>query len=139
MIVAADSSVLIASLVGKDPHHDACASVLEEYRPFVHRHALAETFSTLTGGRLGFRMSTDAIARLIQESILPWVRTTELDDAELIEAMSVSQDRGVRGGAIYDFLHLCAARKAGASRLYTKDVNDFKSFYRPGDPEILHP
>lgn len=76
MIVAADSSVLIASLVGKDPHH---------------------------------------------------------------EAMSVSQDRGVRGGAIYDFLHLRAARKVSASRLYTKDVIDFKSFHRPGDPEILHP
>ena len=139
MIVAADSSVLIASLVGKDPHHQASVAVLEKYRPFVHRHALVETFSTLTGGRLGFRMSTDEIAQLIRESILPWVRTTELDDAELIEAMSVSQDRGVRGGAIYDFLHLCAARKAGASRLYTEDVNDFKSFHRPGDPEILHP
>ena len=139
MIVAADSSVLIASLVGKDPHHEASVSMLEEYRPFVHRHALVETFSTLSGGRLGFRMSTDAIARLIRESILPWVRTTELDDAELVEAMSVSQDRGVRGGAIYDFLHLCAARKVSATRLYTKDVNDFKSFHRPGDPEILHP
>ena len=139
MIVAADSSVLIASVVENDPHHSASISILEQQRPIVHRHALVETFSTLTGGRLGFRMSTDEITRLIRESILPWVRTTDLDDAELIEAMSVSQDRGVRGGAIYDFLHLCAARKAGASRLYTKDVNDFTSFHRPGDPEILHP
>lgn len=139
MIVAADSSVLIASLVGNDPHHEASASVLEEHRPFVHRHALVETFSTLTSGRLGFRMSPDATVQLIRESILPWVRTTELDDAELIEAMSVSQDRGVRGGAIYDFLHLRAARKVSASRLYTKDINDFKSFHRQGDPEIVHP
>lgn len=137
MIVAADSSVLIASLVGKDPQHEASVSVLEKYRPFVYRHALVETFSTLTGGRLGFRIASDAIAQLIRESILPWVRTTELDDSELIEAMSISHDRGVRGGAIYDFLHLCAARKANASRLYTKDVNDFKSFHRQGDPEIF--
>ncbi|NQW99550.1 hypothetical protein HQ447_02740 [bacterium] len=72
MIIAADSSVLIASLVAKDPHHEACVSVLEEYRPYVHRHALVETFSTLTGGRLGFRMSADEIARLIRESIRPW-------------------------------------------------------------------
>lgn len=139
MIAAADSSILIASLVENDSQHAVCVSVLEKYRPFVHRHALVETFSTLTGGRLGFRMSADAIARLIRESILPWVRTTELDDAELIEAMSVSQNRGVRGGAIYDFLHLCAARKVSATRLYTKNVNDFKSLHRPGDPEILHP
>ena len=139
MIVAADSSVLIASLVGKDPHHEASVSVLEKYRPFVQRHALVETFSVLTGGRLGFRMPSDKIAQLIRESILPWVQTTDLDDAELLEAMSASQERGVRGGAIYDFLHLCAARKAGASRFYTKDSNDFKSFHRNGDPEIVHP
>lgn len=139
MIVSADSSVLIASLVKKDPHHEASVSVLEEHRPFIFRHALVETFSTLTGGRLGFRMSSDEIARLIRESILPWVRSTELEDAELIEAMSISQDRGVRGGAIYDFLHLHAARKVNAARLYTKDVNDFKSFHRQGDPEIVHP
>ncbi len=139
MIAAADSSVLIASLVGKDPYHKASVMVLEEHRPFVHRHALVETFSTLTGGRLGFRMSAEEIAQLIRESILPWVRTVELEDAELIEAMSVSQVRGVRGGAIYDFLHLCAARKVSAFRLYTKDVNDFKSFHRQGDPEIVHP
>ncbi len=139
MIVAADSSVLIASLVVRDPHHQASVAVLDDYRPFVHRHALVETFSTLTGGRLGFRMPPDAIARLIRESILPWVRTTELNDVELIEAMSVSRDLGVRGGAIYDFLHLCAARKVGASRLYTTDVNDFKSFHRHGDPDIIHP
>lgn len=139
MIAAADSSVLIASLLGSDPHHEASVSVLEEHRPFIHRHALVETFSTLTGGRLGFRTSPDATAQLIRESILPWVRTTELDDAELIAALSDSQDRGVRGGAIYDFLHLRAARKVGAFLLYTKDLNDFKSFHRPGDPEIAHP
>lgn len=139
MIVAADSSVLIASLLTQDPHHKASVRVLEEYHPFVHRHALAETFSILTGGRLSFRMSPDQTAQLILESVLPWVRTTDLDDVELVEAMSIFQDRGVRGGAIYDFLHLRAARKIDATRLYTKDVNDFQSFHRAGDPEIVHP
>jgi hypothetical protein len=45
----------------------------------------------------------------------------------------------LRSGAIYDYLHLVAARKAGAARLYTLNVSDFRSFHRPGDPEIVHP
>ncbi len=45
MIAAADSSILIASLVENDSQHAVCVSVLEKYRPFVHRHALVETFS----------------------------------------------------------------------------------------------
>lgn len=35
MIVAADSSVLIASLVGNDPSHEAGITVLEEHRPLI--------------------------------------------------------------------------------------------------------
>lgn len=139
MIVAVDSSVLIASLIGKDPSHETSVNLLENYKPFVHRHALVETFSTITGGKLGFRMSAEQATLLINESILPWVQTVDLDDVELIGAMSSCQSRGVRGGAIYDFLHLCAAKKKGAKRFYTKDVNDFKSIHRAGDPEIHHP
>lgn len=139
MIVAVDSSVLIASLIGNDSSHKTSVSLLEKHKPYVLRHALLETFSTLTGGKLGFRMSADQATELIQESILPWVKTVDLDDAELIETMSISQNRGVRGGAIYDFLHLRAAQKIGAKRFYTKDVNDFKSIQRNGDPEIFHP
>jgi hypothetical protein len=47
--------------------------------------------------------------------------------------------RGVSGRAIYVYLHLIAARKAGAKRFYTLNLNDFLSFHRPGDPEILSP
>lgn len=36
-------------------------------------------------------------------------------------------------------LHLVAARKAKAARLYTLNVANFRSFHRPGDPEIVHP
>ncbi len=124
MIVAADSSILIASLLAKDPHHEACARVLEEYRPFGHRHALAETFSVLTGGRLGFRMSPDQIAEVIRESILPWVRTTELDDAELLDAMSISQVRGVRGGAIFPSTVISGIPRvmAGATMMHSAEV-----------------
>jgi hypothetical protein len=45
----------------------------------------------------------------------------------------------VRGGGIYDYLHLVAARKAKAARIYTLNLSNFRAIYRPGDPEIVHP
>ncbi|MCX6880214.1 MAG: hypothetical protein NTW21_41385 [Verrucomicrobia bacterium] len=56
-----------------------------------------------------------------------------------LDSYAEAPDRGVRGGAIYDYLHLVAARKGGATRLYTLNVTDFQAFQRPGDPEIVHP
>ena len=139
MIVAVDSSVLIAYLLSSDARHHAASVLLQKHRPFIHRHALSETFSTLTGGKLRFRLTAREAADLVRDEILPNVRTTELDDAELIEALALSQERGVRGGAVYDWLHLAAARKVQAARFYTTDSTDFKAIHRPGDPEIFHP
>jgi predicted nucleic acid-binding protein len=45
----------------------------------------------------------------------------------------------VRGAAIYDWLHLAAARKAGADVFVTLDLRDFQSLARPGDPRIELP
>ena len=139
MIMAADSSVLIACLVAGDANHHAAADLLRKNRPFVYRHALSEVFSTLTGGKLRFRLSAAQAAELIRDELLPRIKTVELDEAEMVDAMAMAQERGVRGGAIYDFLHLTAARKVKASRFHTTDVNDFRSFHRPGDPEVSHP
>ena len=62
-----------------------------------------------------------------------------LTPTEMLRAMRESHARGVRGGAIFDYLHLVAARKAKARRLYTLNVSNFRSFHRPGDPDVLHP
>lgn len=57
----------------------------------------------------------------------------------MLAAMREAESRGVRGGAIFDYLHLAAARHAGAQRFYTLNVSNFRAFYREGDPEIVHP
>lgn len=54
-------------------------------------------------------------------------------------ALRACEERGVRGGAVYDWLHLAAARKAGATRLITLDARDFQAISRPGDPAIETP
>ena len=49
------------------------------------------------------------------------------------------EPRGVRGGAVYDLLHLAAARKAKAEVFVTLDARNFQALARPGDPRIESP
>ena len=139
MKAALDSSVIIAAIDGEDPDHAACRNLLLSAKFSVHAHALSETFSTLTGGRLAIRVPATDAASMLRRWILPRLAVTTLETRDLLKAYDDSSVRGVRGGAIYDYLHLVAARKAGAAKLYTLDVDDFRSFHRPGDPEIVHP
>ena len=72
-------------------------------------------------------------------SVLPIVTTLILPADALAAAFAQAETRGVRGGAIFDLLHLMAANHAGLKRIYTLDVRDFKALHRPGDAEILSP
>jgi predicted nucleic acid-binding protein len=136
---ALDSSVIVSALCAGDPDHEACRKVLLAAPHSVFAHALTETFSTLTGGRLGFRVPASDAAMLLRQQIAPKLHNVLLDADDLLAAFEEADARGVRGGAIYDYLHLAAARKAGAKRFYTLNLSDFLSFHRPGDPEILSP
>ena len=139
MRAALDSSVIVAAIDGEDPDHASCRSLLLSAKFSVHAHALSETFSTLTGGRLAIRVSTTEAASMLRRWIAPRMSVTTLAERDLLKAFDESSARGVRGGAIYDYLHLVAARKARAARLYTLNISDFQSFHRAGDPAILHP
>jgi predicted nucleic acid-binding protein len=135
----ADTSILVSSLVPDDPDHEACDRLLAAGELRIYLHAIAETFSTLTGGRESFRVDPATAARLIEESILPFVVPVSLSAREMLHAVQSAHSRGVRGGAIYDYLHLTAARKARADQVYTLNLRHFRSFHRPGDPEIVQP
>lgn len=106
---------------------------------FVHYHAFLETFSTLTGGRLGLRVDADLVARMLTETVLRRVDVVRLESEELMEAIRDARQHGVRGGAVYDYMHLVAARKANADTLYTINLVDFLHLRREGDPEIRQP
>lgn len=134
-----DTSVVVAAIVTSEPYH-------LESRPLVfgghcqfYAHGIAETFNTLTGGRKRFRLSASEVAVLLDVHVVPALKIVTLTVAEMLQAMREAESRGVRGGAIFDYLHLMAARKARASRLYTLDMSNFLAFRRAGDPEIVHP
>jgi predicted nucleic acid-binding protein len=139
MIAVLDSSILVAALVEGEQHHIACGALLDRPGMHIHAHALAETFSTLTGGRLGYRVLPESALELLEQSVLAYVEVVTLTAKEMTMGLKAAPARGVRGAAIYDYLHLVAARKAKARRLYTLDVANFRSFQRAGDPEIVAP
>lgn len=105
----------------------------------MYAHGIAETFSTLTGGKKTFRLSAAVAAEFLDAHFVPRLAITALTPAEILRTMREAEARGVRGGAIFDFLHLVAARKAKAARFYTLNISHFRAFHRTGDPEIVHP
>ena len=70
-----DTSVLLASLDPDEPHHPDCDRLMAAGGNKIHVHALAETFSILTGGRQGRRLRAALVDRLLRESVLPMFRS----------------------------------------------------------------
>lgn len=134
-----DSSVLVAALAPDEDWHAECLALLMQGGHAVYSHAFLETFSTLTGGRLGVRVDADLAARLITETVLPRVQVVELPVPDLMDALLRARKLGVRGGAVYDYMHLVAAKKVGANCLFTINLADFDQLCRSGDVEIRRP
>lgn len=134
-----DSSVIVAALAPDEAKHSECLGLIIQGGNCIYSHALLETFSTLTGGKLGIRVAPDLAVRMLSETILPRVSVIELSHAEILAALGMAQSRGLRGGTVYDYMHLVAAKKCTASVIYTLNFNDFLHLRRGDDPEILAP
>ncbi|MFN0080582.1 MAG: type II toxin-antitoxin system VapC family toxin [Prosthecobacter sp.] len=134
-----DSSVLIAALAPDEDRHAESLALLMQGEGVVYAHALLETFSTLTSGRLGVKVDADFAAQLLSQTVMPRVQVVELTAVELLAALRLARKHGARSGAVYDFMHLVAARKAGTTVLYTLNLTDFEHLRREGDPEIRRP
>ena len=134
-----DSSVLVASLMTDDWDYTACDALLNQPGNWTTPHALNESFATLTGGKLGMRVDADVAAKMIRESVVPCVTFVELSVDEILAAQGSARQQGVRGGGVYDYLHLVAARKVNADVFCTINLGDFQHLHRAGDPEIRRP
>lgn len=134
-----DSSILIAALLPSEDYHRESLHQIELPETCLHVHAVNEAFSILTGGRLGFRIDADTAAKLIRDRISGRLKVIVLDGDEILDSLSEARRRGVRGGAIYDFMHLVAARKARVHEIDTLNINDFNALVREGDPEVKLP
>jgi predicted nucleic acid-binding protein len=136
---AFDSSILVAALVESERHHAECRALVTSGPFAVWAHGFIETFNTLTSGKIKPRPSAADVAKALRSSIHPRATLLHLPEAPLLQAFDESEPRGVRGGAIFDYLHLAVARHHKADRFYTLNTSHFQSFWREGDPAIVHP
>ena len=130
-----DSSALVAAIVEEEEHHEAALRELAEVSEGVtSTHALAETFATLTSGRVDIQISPNEALEILEANVLRRLKVMDLTLTDYRRAMQNSQSAGARGGAIYDMLHLQAARRCGATRILTINVRHFQTFA----PDLKH-
>jgi len=125
MIPYWDSSALIEAI-----QNLGVRKALRRSGGFTRPHTFAEVFSTLTGGRLGFRCPANEASKIAGE-LASDLQPVELDGKETLAALAAAQKHGARGWQTHDFLHAAAARKAGAGILYTLTSGDFQSLRLP--------
>lgn len=126
-----DTSVLVASLVAKHPHHpraiSAVARVLGGHETgYVAAHGLAETYAVLTTLPVTPRIGPEAAHRMLADNILAHFRTVALTAREYGTVVTSIAEQGTIGGATYDAIHAACARKAHADRLYTFNTAHFR-------------
>ena len=138
MSIYLDSSVLVAAVVEDEPCHEACLLLLRRKNVATWTHALAEVFSTLTGGRLGLRASP-AVANQLISSLTSRLRLIDLAASDVMLAIQQADAAGVRGGALYDYLHVLAARKIDAEEIYSLNARHFDAVTRGVGPRIVAP
>jgi predicted nucleic acid-binding protein len=114
-----DASGLVEAL-----HDESLRLKVTKGSAVTRSHSFSEVFSTLTGGRLGFRYAPDDAAGIIS-SLAKDLEVVDLSLEESLAALSQAGRVGVRGGRVHDFLHAEAARKAGVERLVTLNTSDF--------------
>jgi hypothetical protein len=113
-----DSSALVQSLAEPD-----LQVRLKKEGGFTRPHALAETFSALTGNPQTRIDAGDAYQFIT--SLAQSLDFIELSARETLQALRTARQKGVRGGRVHDYLHAVAAEKSGADNLLTLDKNDF--------------
>ena len=118
-----DSSALVAATMDS-----GIRGKLREADQFTRTHSFAEVFSTLTGGRLGFRVDADDAAEVI-EDLASDLEIANLTTADTIAALREARNKGVRGGRTHDYLHAVAAVKGGCGRIKTLNTSDFEDLF----------
>ncbi|MCC5838798.1 MAG: PIN domain-containing protein [Opitutales bacterium] len=138
-----DTSALVAALLQHHPHHALAFPLLREVKSgtisgHLATHGLAELFATLTALPLKPRLHPPDVDRIIQQSILPYFTLIPQSAADYREALQLTVQQNLSSGAIYDALHLVAARSVGCTALYTLNLRHFRSL-APGDSIVASP
>ena len=115
-----DSSVIIPALLERHPKYTACKPLVDR-QAVTSNHALAESFSTLTGA---YKVGNFEAAALLA-TFARAVTLKEISTSIYLSVIEQSQARGVQGGLIYDAIHAEIARRNKVVLLITYNVTNF--------------
>jgi predicted nucleic acid-binding protein len=143
MKVFFDTSTLVAALLSNHPQHAQAFLRLLAVRQaklhgFLTTHGLAELFATLTALPLRPRLQPKDAQQMIEYSVLGHLKLIPLTARNYTDALALTVRQGLSSGAIYDALHLVAARSAGADALLTLNFRHFRAL-APDDPLVTAP
>lgn len=132
MKVFLDTNVLVAASIRQHPHFERTDSVLRrcqagEIDAVIHSHSLLEFHSAVTQLPKGAAVPPPHATTLLDDGILPFVRCIALGVREVRRVQKRAGELELAGGMIYDLFHLAAAEKEKVERLYTFNVEDFRS------------
>jgi len=139
-----DSSVLVAAIIEKHPHHEKAFPWLKDavrgkIGYVISTHTLAELFSVLTGMPASPKISPSQ-AKLLIEKNTETAKTIDLNAKDYHNVISLLAELNLSGGIIYDALSAYAAKKAGTDYILTFNHNDFRIFeIKNGFPKTISP
>jgi predicted nucleic acid-binding protein len=92
-------------------------------------HALTEFYSTTTGKGFKVEAKTVRLKPQLAADLIHLLATrlsfVNLDAAETAAAIAQGAEKNILGGRTHDLLHATAARKAGATEIWTCNDSDF--------------
>jgi len=138
-----DTSVLTAAMVSAHPDHEQAVDWLDgelsrKGALLVCQHSLAELYAVLTRLPLRPRITPDTARRLIRENTAR-IRVIALNASDYSAVLDRMASDGFSGGIVYDALVVQAAIKAGADRIATFNISDFKRLLPEGKPSVFAP
>lgn len=144
MRVFFDTSTLVAAMIEGHPSHAESLRWLQRVMAgtdtgLVAAHTLAELYAILTRLPVSPRISPATALQLIVHNVLDTCETISLTDDDYVTLLSHLAERRISGGATYDALLLHAAWKAGADRVVTLNVHDFRRVYPALSDKIISP
>ena len=144
MNVYLDTNIIVADAVEDHEFHARAVSLIHEaqrrrWTLFLSAHGLAEAYAVLTGAPFSHRISPAEAWLILQENVLQLFEIQSLSRTDYTEVARSCGTLGLSGGAIFDAIHIQAARRANCARIYTFDVGDFRRVAPDLDDRILNP
>jgi predicted nucleic acid-binding protein len=119
-----DASVLVESCLSRSSKFAQADALVNQRNAVTSAHALAETYSTLSGDPRLKINPVDA-ARMVDE-LSQTLKVGPFSVEQYRALISGAPAKGIRGGSIYDALHAETARVNGCEAIHTLNVSHFR-------------